>query len=98
MPCFEIQTIEVDISHITDVDSWAQALEDAGLITGGIERTRVIARISIALGRLGLPGQTQQMVNMAKRIYAQKAIARAASRYGWQMRQTGERRIQLARR
>ena len=96
MPCYNQQTIEVDIKGITDVEIWADALMEAGIASARFALS--VARQSIERGTLGLQAPNQQAVNQAKRLYADKVIARVARRFGWQARKTGERRVQLARR
>ncbi len=99
MPCYTVQTVTMDLTA-SDPQLLAEALTAAGLSPDPgttLGMADMVAEI-IRTGKIRVPAGDVDHVARVKQLYAQKAVAQVAARYGWQMRQTGQRRLQLTRR
>ncbi len=98
MPCYNTTTTTIAISA-TDPQLLAQALRDSGAYPDAVmAQLDALAELFIARGKITVPDRYADRAARVMQLYAEKAVAKVGARYGWRMRQTGQRRMQLQRR
>ena len=92
MPCYARRTVALSIKG-SDVSLLADALKDCNVHLSHGEVADVIRT-----GKIRFPVGQEHLANEINRAYASRAVAKAAARFGWQVRKTGQTRIRMERR
>jgi hypothetical protein len=96
MPCYTVRTTTVEFTG-QNVELLAEALIESGMVVRHGEAKMWAQRVvrdgtmTVAVGR-------EDLVDKLKRTYAELAVKKAAKRYGWQVRSTGQNKYAMTRR
>jgi hypothetical protein len=88
MPCDTVQTAQVDIGKLDP------ALADAAIKTLGL------SGVSYSNGVLNIQGNQDQakITQRVRQAYGAEVVKSQASKFGWQLKQTGEFKYQVVKR
>ena len=89
MPCYEVRTTTVEFRAV-DAELLAEALMDTGLASDRAQAHDQARRV-VETGTLTVPKGREGLIDATKRSYAAMAVRQAAKRYGWQVRQSGNK-------
>ncbi len=89
MPCYTVRRVGFSIKA-ADAEILAEALESVGWTRGAHGATLLdVAKYIIAQGEIRVPASQEDRVTRLQRAYAEKAVMKTASLYGWLVKQDG---------